>query len=330
MKKKVAIFCGGPSSEYEVSLSSAKAIYKHLNKNSYTIAICFITKDLHAKLIKNGSLDFENIKTEAPLLSILKQIKKEGYLAFLAGIHGEFGEDGKLQALLEFEGIPYSGSNEEASALCTDKMRSMMLASSIDIKIPNSVFLNIPSELDSDFDISFPAILKPNNLGSSVGLSIIHSRKELKKEAFILMKKFHTTQILVQEFIHGLEISCGALQNKQGEFTLLPPIEIHPNKSTLFDYSSKYSKGGSLEITPPKNIDTKTSNAISEIATKLHIILGCKTYSRSDFIVKGKSVYYLETNTLPGMTDTSLIPQEAAAAGIPFASLLDFLIQNSI
>jgi len=330
MKKKIAIFCGGPSSEYEISLSSAKAIYKHLDKNAYNIAICFITKDLHAKLIKNGNLDFENDKTNTPLLTILKQIKKEGYLAFLAGMHGEFGEDGKLQALLEFEGIPYSGSNEEASALCTDKMRSMILANSINIKIPNSVFLNIPSELDSEFDITFPAILKPNNLGSSVGLSIINSREELKKEALNLIKKFHTTQILVQEYIYGLEVSCGALQNKQGKFTLLPPIEIHPNKSVLFDYSSKYSRGGSLEITPPKNIDTKTANIISEIATKLHIILGCKTYSRSDFIVKGKMVYYLETNTLPGMTDTSLIPQEAEAAGIPFSSLLDFLIQNSL
>lgn len=329
MNKKIAIFCGGPSSEHEVSLNSARTIYQSIDKNKYEVAICYISKENNARILKSEPANFDNITTTTPIIEVLKQVKKEGWFAFLGGIHGEFAEDGTLQALLEYEKIPYSGSTEEASALCTDKMRSMLIANSIGLNIPQSFFLEVPYDIKLAPEISYPAILKPNNLGSSVGLFIVHDKNELTQKAKHLQEKNNVDEILVQEFIHGIELSCGVLQDRKGSFTFLPPIEIHPAKNELFDYKAKYSVGGSEEITPPISISKRQADEISELTAKIHIALGCKTYSRSDFIVKDGKIYYLETNTLPGMTQTSLLPKEANAAGISFQKLLDFIIENS-
>lgn len=329
MYKKIAIFCGGPSSEHEVSLSSAKTIFEHLDKEKYEVVVCYITKKLNAKIIRNEDFDFIENKSTTPLIEILQQIKKENFFAFIAAMHGEFGEDGKLQALLEFEKIPYCGSNVESSALCTDKMRTMMIASAEGMQIPKTTFLTIPHDLKETTKIKFPAIVKPNNLGSSVGLGIVNTQDELHSFAKSLLEDYGVTQILVQEIIHGIELSCGTLEDKDGKFTFLPPIEIHPEKSELFDYEAKYIVGASKEITPPISISKSLSDKISEQASQIHIALGCKTFTRSDFMVRKNEVFYLETNTLPGMTVTSLLPQEAAAIGISFPQLLDFIISNS-
>ena len=135
---------------------------------------------------------------------------------------------------------------------------------------------------------------------------------------------------VVQDLIEqDIELSCGCLEKKNGEFIKLPPIEIIPQSSSFFDYKAKYSEGGSIEITPPEHISQDISETISQLAIDIHKLLGCTVYSRSDFLIKGNSIYYLETNTLPGMTSTSLLPQEASTVGISFTELIDFLIKNS-
>lgn len=329
MKKKIAIFYGGPSSEHNVSINSAKTIYKFLNKKKYKIAVCYISKTLTAKIVTEDNPTFEKINATIPLLEVLETIKKENYFALLAGIHGEFVEDGKLQSLLEYFNIPYSGSDSKSSALSMDKYRSMLLVNTLSpIELPETFIVSSQNIYPKVF--KFPVIIKPNTLGSSVGISIVKTPQELKKVIADLKKRYPSQELLIQELIQdSVELSCGVLQKKNGEFLLLPPIEIIPKRNNFFDYDSKYLVGGSEEITPPISIDKNMSDKISSLSTKIHTLLGLKTFSRSDFLIKKGTIYYLETNTLPGMTATSLLPQEAAAAGISYTKLLDFIIENS-
>ena len=127
----------------------------------------------------------------------------------------------------------------------------------------------------------------------------------------------------------SIEIQCGTLQKKNGDFIALPPIEIVPKKNVFFDYDSKYLNGGATEITPPISIDKSLSDKISQLSIDIHKLLMLKTYSRTDFLIKNGKIYFLETNTLPGMTATSLLPQEANSIGISYPQLLDFIISNS-
>ncbi len=329
MKKKIAIFCGGPSSEHEVSLNSARTIFKHLDNTKYQITICYISKELNAKVFNDIDLLDTEIVTNTSLAQVLTGLKEKGYFALLAGLHGEFVEDGRLQGLLELFSIPYSGSGVSGSALAMDKYRSSLIASKIpQLRIPPTALINDFRNIDVS-GLHYPLILKPNTLGSSVGVYIVKNIKELKDALEISTKKLGLNEILVQECIeNAVELSCGCLQKKNGKFIDIPPIEIRP-KQTFFDYASKYEIGGSEEITPPVSISKIMSNKISKVTNLLHTYLGLQTYSRSDFLVKNGEIYYLETNTLPGMTATSLLPQEAKEAGIQFPVLLDFLIENS-
>lgn len=327
--KKVAIFCGGPSSEHEVSLNSASTIFNFINRKKYEVYYFFISKENKCKLlIAREKFDFNKVKPITPLIKGLEDLKKKKIFAFLAGIHGEFVEDGRLQVLLEYFSIPYSGTGPIASSLCMDKFRSALLVKNLKgINIPatsfyKTTFRKLPK-------ISYPAFVKPNLLGSSVGSFKVTNEKDLKKAILYIKNVLHENEVLIQEYIGGIEFSCGVLENNKGDTKLLPPIEIHPKKAVTFDYASKYEKGGSEEITPPVSISKKQSDNLSEITRQIHNLLGCRFYSRSDFKILNGKIFYLETNTLPGMTATSLLPQEANASGIPFNKLLNFLIENS-
>lgn len=326
---KVAIFCGGPSSEHEVSLSSTKSILKNINRKKYSPYIFYIRKNLQSAFYKaeNDIIPPEDEKFE-DLNKLLKKTKDKFDVALLSALHGEFGEDGTIQLLLENLGIKYTGSNSKSSRLCFDKFQTMEKVKRIkEIEIPKTVFLNL-NNLKPTPPLKFPFILKPNALGSSVLVFRVSNKKDYI-HAISAIKKGHVQEILVQELIGGIELSCGCLETKKGEFSELPPIEIIP-KATFFDYKSKYEIGGSEEIAPPVSISKKESDRISKLTIKIHKLLKCRTYSRSDFIYNNSKVYFLETNTQPGMTATSLLPKEAKAAGISFTKLVDFMIEESL
>lgn len=330
IKKKIAIFCGGPSSEHDVSLNSAYTIYKRIDKKKYELYFFYISKKGLCKLLlAENKIQFEKIITSTPLIQGLEDLKRKKIFAFLAGIHGEFVEDGRLQMLLEYFLIPYSGSDSSSSALCMDKFRSMLVVTTLGIDCPQTILATLNRNITLPQSFSFPVILKPNTLGSSVGVYKINTNEELKDEALKMKKNLGIENAIIQEYIHGIEMSCGVLQKNSNDFISLPPIEIRPKKGELFDYSAKYEKNGSQEITPPISISKELSKDISDKAIQIHKILGCKTYSRSDFIVLNSKFYYLETNTLPGMTSTSLLPQEADSIGISFPKLIDFIIEKS-
>lgn len=248
MTKKIAIFCGGPSSEHEVSLNSAKTIFQYIDKKKYKIVFCYISKNLKAEIIENLNVSLDKIKPSFSLSTMLLKLEQEKYFALLAGIHGEFAEDGKLQKLLKDFKIKYSGTEVLASKLCMDKFRSAEIVKKIPgLKFPDT-FKQTVNILSVPKGLRYPFVVKPNALGSSVGVHIVKNEKEFIFALSEIKKKNHVKDILLQEYIgDAIEISCGCLEKKNGEFIELPPIEIIPHKSSLFDYASKYDLEGSEE-----------------------------------------------------------------------------------
>lgn len=335
---KITIFCGGPSSEHEISLKSSETILKVLRKTQHDVSVLYINLSLKAYFfnpISSISDEVRSISDETfqPLTKILGENKDDINIALLAGIHGEFAEDGQLQKLLDMHDIPYTGTSAAGSQLCIDKYKTCLAVENIEGLVnPKMLFIkknshSVPSQ--KNFPFAFPVILKPNSLGSSVGIKICQSYKEICSHIEKLHEDFPDEALLITEYIsNGVEVSCGCLQKKSGSCVKLPPIEIMPQGHEFFDYASKYDVGGAKEIVPPVSLSPKMSAKISQLACIIHQKLGCATYSRSDFIVKNDSIYFLETNTLPGFTKTSLFPQETAAIGMNLEETILFILNN--
>ncbi|KXK08900.1 MAG: D-alanine--D-alanine ligase [Microgenomates bacterium OLB22] len=330
--KSICILCGGPSSEYDVSLASAAAIMKNINRDLYHTWICYIRQDLSATFFKDqlGFLPDLSALSYQPFSQILGEAPRD-MLFVLAAMHGEFGEDGSLQKMLDEAGLAYTGSDSRSSALAMDKEKAATIVASIEgictiptLKVNAASWEEIRPE-------TYPVFCKPNSGGSSINVFICHDVEQLQKTLEGIYEKSKSQEdYLIQPYLTDtIEVSCAYLEKGSGQGIFLPPIEIRPQYSDFFDYDAKYTPQASHEICPPEGISSEMSEKISHLAGKIHKALSCRTYSRSDFLVKDDLIYYLETNTAPGMTETSLVPQECAAAGISFTKLLDFIIEAS-
>jgi D-alanine-D-alanine ligase len=327
--KKICIIYGGPSSEHNVSINTTKAILDNIDLNKYELYLLYIDKKLNTSFNKYSSKYKFDLKTDSNFWFDIEKLE-EFDLCFL-GMHGEFGEDGTVQSILEVNNILYTGSDSYSSRLCMDKYRSSILVNSkLGISIPATVLTKI-SEIKEMDNLRYPLLLKPNKLGSSVGVYFVESERNLLKflDKDLRVFKKQDEYLIQDPILDSLEISCGVLEKKDNTFIPLPPIEIHPKGSSFFDYKSKYQKDGALEITPPTSIPKSLSEKISNISKDIHRLLGCRLYSRSDFLIKDGKIYYLETNTLPGLTVTSLLPKECSVVNITYEKLIDFLIKNS-
>jgi len=303
--------------EHEVSLNSAAGVLKHLDQNKYDVTDIFVSK--------TGTWSFDDHKdiNDTDAIEILKQTCDVVFLA----VHGTYGEDGQLQAKLEQAGITYTGSDPKASALAMNKQDAQKVFAEHDLRVPATQVLSNASD---SVELELPVVVKPVSQGSSVGVSIVKQASQLDtaiKEAFS-----HDDHVMVQEFISGREVSCGVLENPDSDaLQALLPTELIIKNAEFFDYKSKYTAGETDEVTPP-DMPEELIQAIQTIAKKAHKILGCRGYSRTDMIIRGNSlqeIFVIETNTLPGMTPTSLLPQQAAAVGISFSELLDRIIENT-
>ena len=306
---KIAVLYGGVSKEREVSISTSKGIMQALKNNGHDV----IGIDFHPKKLN------EVIELNVDLVFI--------------GLHGKYGEDGSIQAMLDMLEIPYVGSGVLASALAMDKYKAKQIFEFNHIPVPKgnlyhvtkeTNFTQLASEINNNF--SCPFVVKPNREGSTVGLSIVKD-KNATEEA--IKKAFESDPyILVEEFIDGMELTVPVLGNK-GEEKALPIIEIIP-KNEIYDYESKYSEGGSEHIIPARISDSLTKQ-IQEYAIQAHRVLGCETYSRVDFLLlENEKPYILEVNTLPGMTPTSLFPDSAQAADISYDEMVETLVQLTL
>ncbi|OGN01133.1 MAG: hypothetical protein A3B91_00715 [Candidatus Yanofskybacteria bacterium RIFCSPHIGHO2_02_FULL_41_29] len=321
MKKiKVGILMGGPSSEHEVSLATGQSVIDSLDRSKYEVIPIRISKD--KKWFLKGKLTSES--------NALKNCD----VVFNA-LHGEFGEDGKVQALMEYYGARYTGSGICGSALAMDKLRSREIFKLAGLKVPNTLKIRRKENYQALLKLfvtkvtNFPVVVKPCSHGSSVGVEIVRNEDQLKKAIKAAFKL--DGKVLIEEFIEGKEVTCGVLDNYNGQpVGALPVTEIVPKKGhKFFDYSAKYKTGHSDEITPAF-LDEYIAKDVQQIAVKAHQLLGCKAYSRTDMIIKDNGVYVLEVNTLPGLTPNSLVPKAASVAGLTMPQLLDKIIESSL
>jgi len=302
-KRTVALLAGGISSERDVSLHSGEQVYDALDKDKYHI------------LQYDPQSDLSRLVQDAPRIDIAMII-----------LHGPFGEDGTIQGLLDLLNIPYQGSGVLGSALAMNKVASKQLYEKAGLPvIPYNVY---PRNETVDVakcvsQIGLPLVVKPVAAGSSVGMSIVKSAADLQG-AVDKAGEFDQT-ILVESFIAGTELTAGVIGNQQ--LDALPIIEIIPDEShEFFDYEAKYTAGVTREICPAR-ISAELTQKAQDYAKISHRALFCKGYSRSDMILKEDEIYVLETNTIPGMTATSLFPQAAQEAGMSFSQVLDKLIE---
>ena len=303
-KIKIALLSGGLSAEREVSLKTGQKIAENLDKNKY--------------VVKKYDPKFDLEKLAADL-------KNKRIDVVFPALHGPFGEDGTIQGMLELFCVPYVFSGVLASALAMDKVATKKILQTEKIPMPGHIVLQKNYHAGELQKIKLPTVIKPIDQGSSVGTFVVKEKKELKpaiKEAFRFADR-----VMAEEFIGGREITAAVLGNNQPR--ALPLVEIRPKISNFFDYRAKYESGGSEEVCPAP-ISRNTTKKIQDMAVKIHQILGCRGVTRSDFILRGGRFYFLEINTIPGMTATSLAPQAAAKAGWPFSKFLDKLIELAL
>lgn len=305
-KLRLALIVGGKSAEREVSLKSGEQVFQALDKDKYDIRR-YDPKD-----------DLERLVREAPELDVALII-----------MHGRGGEDGTLQGLLDLLDVPYQGSGVLGSALGMNKELSKILYRQAGLAVPPALFFNreeTPSLAEIEAELGLPVVVKPVNEGSSIGVSKAVSAAELKAA---LDKAFaYDRRVLVEKFIPGREITGAVLGNDHP--TALPLVEIIPGENyAFFDYDAKYQPGASREICPAP-LDEELTRRGQACAVAAHQALQCRGYSRTDMILADGVFYVLETNTIPGMTATSLFPQAAQAYGLSFSQLLDRLVELAL
>jgi D-alanine-D-alanine ligase len=296
-KLKIAVLMGGPSAEREVSLRSGTAV----------------ANALAATGAKVMPMDIQDATFTIP---------SDVDVTFLV-LHGTFGEDGTLQRILEERGIAYTGSGPEASALAFDKVAAKQSFLVAGIPTPAyEAFENGQSSRPRLARLGFPVVVKPTRQGSSMGVSIVHQEAELP-EACQLAGRYDT-RLLAEQFIPGRELTVGILDGRA-----LPVVEIRP-KHDFFTYEDKYTKG-ETDYLVPAALDKNIEFQAKSMALRAHDCLGCRDYSRVDFMLsQNGELFVLEVNTIPGFTETSLLPKAARASGIEFPDLCARLVQLAL
>jgi D-alanine-D-alanine ligase len=330
---KILVLMGGTSAERDVSLVSGEAIVKALKETGHQV-MALDTAQGQKLLSDNGKYLPGGVKEKPPDVKDLeiksKQAALEAIHAFdfsdvdviFLALHGGQGEDGTIQALLDLTGKPYTGSGVLASALSMDKAMSKKIFERERILTPEwfSILESDPPELSAVVEriekaFGFPCVVKPNNQGSTVGLTVVEQKDDLKKA--IECAQEYSRHVLIERYISGRELTVGVL----GE-TPLPVVEIVPEHG-IYDYECKYTHGKSNYMCPAEIPDEKTKE-IQAIGLKAFQALGCEGYARVDFRYGEDDQFYcLEVNTLPGMTSLSLVPMAAKALGIDFPELVD-------
>jgi len=306
-KDLIAILAGGWSGEREVSLSGGRQCAQALERAGHKVVLIDPAREM------------------GRLFELTPQIKTTLIL-----LHGAYGEDGRIQGLLECLGLPYQGAGVAASVLAINKVLAKDYYRRAGLKMARDVVLWAGEVFDAQeiLDrLNGSAVVKPAREGSSLGMAMVERPEDL---APALEKAFELDNcVLIEERLRGREISGSVLERLDGELEALPIVEIRPKTSDFFDYQAKYTAGASEEICPaPLEADvTAKAQAVSLTA---HRALGLEHWSRTDMFVVDGEIYVLETNTIPGMSPTSLVPQSAAAAGIDLASLLERLVDLAV
>ncbi|MBM4370959.1 MAG: D-alanine--D-alanine ligase [Deltaproteobacteria bacterium] len=323
----VAVLMGGASGEHDVSLSSGQGILANLDPGCYVSLPVVIGRD--------GAWSVAGA-APVPLWEGLAVVARAAALVFPA-LHGPNGEDGTVQGLLELAGIPFVGSDHYASALAMDKPRAkdVYRAAGIDtpayVEVSRRAFEAAPDAVLEPIaeSLGLPCVVKTPRLGSSVGVAIARDRDALAATLADILPL--AGRAMVERFVRGTELTAPVLEDPDsGLPEALPLVEIRPRVSGWFDFRAKYEKGGSEELCPAP-VPPALTLRVQELGLAAHRALGCRGMSRTDVLVDAAGTpWVIETNTLPGFTPTSLLPQAAAAAGISYPALVDRLIRRAL
>jgi len=319
MKKNLALVAGGYQSEAVVSYKSAEQVAKMLDSEKFNIYIIHITKENW--LLKNYEEDIEINKND---FSFEYQGQKTTFDFSFVIIHGTPGEDGKLQAYFEMLNIPCSTGNFFNMALTFNKYACKQYLKNYNIHMAKSVILRKGQKYNAEEIISelgLPMFVKPNQAGSSFGISKVKSINELPSAINNAFSE--DNEIIIEEFLEGTEVTCGVLKTKEKEY-LLPLTEI-VSKNEFFDYEAKYTTGMAEEITPAR-ITADLTKAVQKISSQVYDILDCKGVVRMDYIIRDNQPCFIEVNTVPGMSANSIIPQMIECADINISNFLNELI----
>jgi len=297
-EKKIGVLMGGMSAEREVSLRTGKAVHNALLEAGFQAVAIDASRDLAARLTAEGI-----------------------EVAFIA-LHGRFGEDGTVQGLLELLGIPYTGSGVMASSMAMDKVTTKKILLYHELPTPAFKVFRRGEDLGRLLDgcRHYPLVVKPAREGSTIGISIVRSREELAAGVNAALE--HDDLILVEDFIQGAEVTVGVLAGEP-----LPIIQVVP-KNGFYDYHAKYTVG-QTEYLLPAPLEGALQQRLQQVAVEAYRALGCDGAARIDFMVREREFYCLEVNTIPGMTETSLLPKAARHAGISFTELVLRILEGA-
>lgn len=303
---RLALLSGGISNEREVSLSGGDEVYRALDKEKYRIVRYDPETDL-ARLVADAS------RIDVALINL----------------HGAYGEDGTVQGMLDLIGIPYQGSGVLGSAITMNKLISKQRYQSAGLPVLPDIVIHQGDKVDPDDCIQrlgLPVVVKPVSGGSSIGITLVKSKDHLQgaiEDAFI-----HDHSVMIEAYVDGVELTGSVIGNDDLE--ALPIVEIIPDKRhDFFDYTAKYTAGETQDICPAR-IDDALTEIAQTYAKIAHRTLFCDGYSRTDMMLQGRDIFIIETNTIPGMTELSLLPLAAGVAGMTFGQLLDRLIALGI
>jgi D-alanine-D-alanine ligase len=298
LTKRIGVLLGGCSAEREISLKTGHAVVQGLQQRGYDVVAIDAAENL--------SLQLNDFEIE---------------VAFIA-LHGRYGEDGRVQGLLEMLKIPYTGSGVMASSVAIDKVVTKQLLSYHGLLTPDFDFIR-PGDSETDLAdrcVRFPLVIKPSREGSTIGISIAKERDDLLRG--LAIAKDIDGSVLVEDFIDGRELTVSVVNERA-----LPVIEIVA-KSGFYDYQAKYLSGDTSYLLPAP-IEADIYNAVQKTAVTACNALGCRGAARVDFMVSGQDIYCIEINTIPGMTETSLLPKAAGAAGIDFPELTELILLDA-
>lgn len=318
MQTIVGVLRGGPSREHDVSLKTGAAILANLPEERFTARDIYIDKQ--AQWHDRGRVSTPE--------RVLRQID-----VALIGLHGEYGEDGEVQRLLARFGVPYTGTDSFGSYLAQHKLMSKIRAREAGLLTPEFRHLEHVEGSEAvvhDIIRTFhqPVVVKPVGWGSSIGVSVVGGYAPILSAAQTLFRE-GASNVLIEEYIRGREATVGVVENLRGETLYsLPSVEITPPAEDFFSYEAKYS-GVAREICPG-NFSRVINEELQRMAKVMHRALGLRHYSRSDFIVAPKGIYYLETNTLPGLGQESLMPKSLAAVGVSMPDFLSHLVNLAL
>ncbi len=323
MKKNIAIVMGGYSSEVDISLNSGTIVYQHLNRTKYTPYSVHILKEKWVYVDdekKEYTIDKNDFSTTVDHEKIV-------FDCVFNAIHGTPGEDGTLLAYFDLIGMKHTSAPFYQMALTFNKRDTLSVVKHCGIQTAKSIYLNKGDAIDTSKIINtvgLPCFIKPNNAGSSFGISKAYNAHEISKG----IEKAYTedTAILIESFLDGTEVSVGVIEYK-GNITVLPITEIS-TENDFFDYEAKY-EGKSEEITPAR-ISEAEANKVREIAKKVYKVLNMTGFSRSEYIFVNGEPHFLEINTVPGLTAESILPQQANQANISLSDLFDNAIEMAL